>query len=200
MTTPAEAAKTYAHDHGFTITPEGRRYRITRTVQPSVTVGEVGGYPAALNLMRTAEKVRELLECTDDVALVGVLAPVGPDKHEGSFAAVDIASPDTDKSVRSIRISDHVKITSTVTPLARGAAQPDGEQYYIPVTTPPTPNGSTGAVKPYVITARNKTTGARFQMAQGPFLTRDEAIKRVRHLFNTVPSYRNAGLQVEYRP
>ena len=50
MATPAEEARKYAAEHVFTITSEGRRYRIVGHGLNTT----VGGYPAALNAMRSA--------------------------------------------------------------------------------------------------------------------------------------------------
>lgn len=52
--TPSQQAKDFARANGFAIEPNGRRYTVKRTVSPQclTVVGEVGGYPAALNLMR----------------------------------------------------------------------------------------------------------------------------------------------------
>ena len=50
--TPAQEAKAFAERNGFEIKPNARRYRITRK-DSDVTIAEVGGYPAALNAMRT---------------------------------------------------------------------------------------------------------------------------------------------------
>lgn len=51
--TPAQEAKDYAAQHGFTIITLGRRYIINHQESPYDTfVAEVGGYPAALNAMK----------------------------------------------------------------------------------------------------------------------------------------------------
>lgn len=52
--TPSQQAKEFARANGFSIEPVGRRYTVRRTMSPQClhVVGEVGGYPAALNAMR----------------------------------------------------------------------------------------------------------------------------------------------------
>lgn len=62
---PAERAKEFAADNGFIIEPVGRRYRITRNNMHNVTIAEVGGYPAALNAMKTQVRADELAMCTE---------------------------------------------------------------------------------------------------------------------------------------
>lgn len=63
--TPSQQAKDFARDNGFAIEPNGRRYRITRTVSPRCLgiVGEVGGYPAALNMMQAWVKAESERQC-----------------------------------------------------------------------------------------------------------------------------------------
>lgn len=48
MTTPSQLAKEFAAQHGFTITPNGRRYAVTK----GQIMFEVGGYETALNQMK----------------------------------------------------------------------------------------------------------------------------------------------------
>lgn len=62
---PAERAKEFAADNGFEIVTVGRRYRITRNNMHNVTITEVGGYPAALNAMKTQVRADELAMCTE---------------------------------------------------------------------------------------------------------------------------------------
>jgi hypothetical protein len=56
MTTPSQLAKDFAAQHGFTITPEGRRYVLShkgnRAGVPDLWATDVGGYRAALNAMK----------------------------------------------------------------------------------------------------------------------------------------------------
>lgn len=63
--TPSQEAKQFALANGFSIEPVGRRYTVTRTISPQClhVVGEVGGYPAALNMMR------QWLDASHDAAL-----------------------------------------------------------------------------------------------------------------------------------
>lgn len=210
MTTPAQEAKEYAAANGFTIAPEGRRYRVTHI---SGHEFDRSGYAACLNEMQfiigtLGDAKRDAIANLNmgTAALVGVLAPVATKKPVRCKGPKCTSNGETPHSAECNALHDATvagvieqkPINAHYVTLTDTQVDPNCRVYA--ATPPRTSNESTGAVKPYVITARNKTTGARFQMAQGPFLTRDEAIKRVRHLFNTVPSYRNAALQVEYRP
>lgn len=49
--TPSQEAKEYAEKHGFTIVPEGRKYRV---FQGQTLISTVSGYPAALHCMIVA--------------------------------------------------------------------------------------------------------------------------------------------------
>jgi hypothetical protein len=61
--TPAQLAKDYAVEHGFVITPVGRRYTVTYPdAQYDTHVADVGGYPAALNAMRKYVEARQSCE------------------------------------------------------------------------------------------------------------------------------------------
>lgn len=66
--TPAQEAKEYATANGFTIEPVGRRYRIARAMIPTVTIAEVGGYPAALNAMKTQVSADDALKTDESIA------------------------------------------------------------------------------------------------------------------------------------
>jgi hypothetical protein len=73
MTTPSQLAKDFAAQHGFTITPEGRRYVLShkgdRAGVPDLWATDVGGYPAALNAMKARiEDLRVANEAIDDGA------------------------------------------------------------------------------------------------------------------------------------
>jgi hypothetical protein len=52
--TPAQVAKQFAADNGFTITSDGRKYRIGYIALDSneIEIAIVSGYPAALNAMK----------------------------------------------------------------------------------------------------------------------------------------------------
>jgi hypothetical protein len=59
--TPAQEAKAYAEQHGFTIVPNGRRYTVMHPVAPAF---ERGGYPAVLSEMRFIVNTLNVAECT----------------------------------------------------------------------------------------------------------------------------------------
>jgi len=75
--TPAQEAKAYAEQNGFTIVPNGRRYTV---MHPEAPAFERGGYPAVLSEMRFIVNTLNYAKCTapaDDVGVdFGVDIPV----------------------------------------------------------------------------------------------------------------------------
>jgi hypothetical protein len=86
MTTPSQRAKEFATQHGFKITPNGRRYDVEHGNE---LVANVGGYEAALNAMKA--RLESGLQVSQDAAFNNprdaAMMPAIPDECAASGAS-----------------------------------------------------------------------------------------------------------------
>lgn len=216
MTTPADEAKKYAAQHGFTITPNGRRYCVSH---PGIPSFERGGYAAVLNEMRvligtlgdaeammpviaTGTRLDELaklpIRCNGPKCTSNGETPHSAEcgaLHDATVAGVDL----TGKTPRpyQVRFEGAKPVASYAEAVAEFAVFDELIQARIRNKA-----ASIRAAehKPYVITRVSKRIGVRVDMLGEKHLTYHEAITRVRQLFNVKPELRKAALRVEYRP
>jgi hypothetical protein len=220
MTTPAEAAKTYAARNGFTITPNGRRYTVTHAA--SGTTFERGGYAAVLNEMQVMVGTLGFCNVGCEHAMAPAVAtgavldelakiPTAPIDPNCRVLGLDIGAPEGDQTAFTLRSTEQICEDlidgaqmmgiglRTVSEMINDAPAFDVFSAVAHERIRKQAASIRAAEhKPYLIS--RMLNGKRVDMSSKRYRTRDEAIRDVRRLFNAGAMYRTAALQVEYRP